>query len=60
MEKDVWKIFVAAWICCMIATCVGIYFTKSPWCLLVMILPCFLSFNQTGGDKGDDKKRAGS
>lgn len=54
MERDVWKIYAVAWVSCMIAVCVGIYFTKSPWCLLVMMLPCFLSFNQTSKDGKKD------
>lgn len=40
----VWKIYVAAWISTAVAVCVSVYFTRSPWCMWGMLLPCFLSY----------------
>lgn len=57
--EHVWKVFVAAWICCMIAACVGTYFTKSAWCMWVLILPCFLSFSSNDKDKKAGGEKCG-
>lgn len=54
--EHVWKIYVAAWFCAMIAACVGTYFTKSVWCMWIMVLPAVLSFSE---NKSGDKKSGG-
>ena len=54
--EHVWKIYVAAWFCAMIAACVGTYFTKSAWCMWIMVLPAVLSFSE---NKSGDKKSGG-
>ena len=54
--EHVWKIYVAAWFCAMIAACVGTYFTKSAWCMWIMVLPAVLSFSE---NKSGDKQSGG-
>jgi hypothetical protein len=42
LSKDIWKIFVAAWLGTALAVAVGVYITHSAWCLWALILPASL------------------
>lgn len=37
--KHIWKIYASTWFPTAIAACVGIYFTRSAWCLWALLLP---------------------
>ena len=49
--KYFWRIVVGAWISTAVAVCVGIYFTRSPWCMWAPLLPCFCSYNNKNGEE---------
>lgn len=53
-SKDMWKIFVFAWIGTVIAVSVGLYFTQSAWCLWALLFPACLKTNTKVYKKTED------
>ena len=51
-----WIAYAIIWISVSLATCFGVYITKSAWCLWALLLPVCIRFSQTNDDKNKGKK----
>lgn len=49
----VWLAVISSWISCAAAAICGIYFTRSPWCLIVMVIPSLIKYTRTTKDDKD-------
>lgn len=53
-SDNMWFSYAVMWISVAFASCFGVYFTKSAWCLLVLILPAFVRMMQSDGEESND------
>lgn len=49
-----WFAYAIMWISVSLATCFGIYITKSAWCLWALFIPIWVKLSQSSNSKSED------